>query len=344
MPNFISKAISMPLSALGIRDQKAHSTITRGIAVNQNQVPIVQSQEGELNHPDHLSHLFRPGGKFYQRLALHHQSLVLDQRQRVPSNIDVWRRKLTMFQALKVAYALFPVSSKTEQTVYAKALMGVKYMGATEREKYVVTIKGGRLANLDGSSLSTKRMQTYFSGIGWGIWVLSPDDVLYTASHQLGSLHHSSFLSGQAVQAAGEWEVSDGEVINITAKTGHYKCDIETFQRGLRSMNLSGLNLRNTNAVVYSGQSPVAINAMQFLADPAAVQGYSNQGTQLLHQKVTPHDVRQNMIGSHRQKPAAPRKPSPPAKPAHLRAAKVIKVGKQTVPVVTPTTDGPVYN
>ncbi len=38
--------------------------------------------------------------------------------------------------------------------------------------------------------------------------------------------HHSSFLAGAPVKAAGEWLVVDGQVMAITDKTGHYKVQI----------------------------------------------------------------------------------------------------------------------
>lgn len=82
-------------------------------------------------------------------------------------------------------------------------------------------------------AFSTQTHRTHASGNGWAIWVCSTPMVqrvgvqlahrVFTGSHTLGKFHHSSFLGGAAVTAAGEWVVENGVIKVITAKSGHYK-------------------------------------------------------------------------------------------------------------------------
>jgi hypothetical protein len=80
----------------------------------------------------------------------------------------------------------------------------------------------GRLLDCEGDPLSTRVYSTAFSGQGWAIFVYSPASQLYVSNHEPGAFHHSSFLGGGAVRAAGEIIVDNGRVRALTAKTGHY--------------------------------------------------------------------------------------------------------------------------
>jgi hypothetical protein len=92
-----------------------------------------------------------------------------------------------------------------------------------QRSQCLVTCKSGKLHIAhDDSLLSTNLMKTVESGYGWGIFVLSPEVELYVGEHVEGEMHHSTFLAGGAVIAAGELTVEDGNLKVMTAKSGHY--------------------------------------------------------------------------------------------------------------------------
>ncbi len=76
-------------------------------------------------------------------------------------------------------------------------------------------------------------MSTAFSGSGFAIWVCSPGGIFYSASHEVSRFHHSSFLAGGRVLAAGEWVVHDGTIQLITHKTGHYLASPQNLLRAL---------------------------------------------------------------------------------------------------------------
>jgi hypothetical protein len=103
----------------------------------------------------------------------------------------------------------------------------VKYLTEQERKVYEVIFDKGLLYVLDRKTkgrklFSTKDYVTNSSGRGWAIYVLSFTGKFYTNSHKLGEFHHSSFLSGERVWAAGEWVVENGKILMISNKTGHY--------------------------------------------------------------------------------------------------------------------------
>jgi hypothetical protein len=81
---------------------------------------------------------------------------------------------------------------------------------------------------------STRLHETAFSGDGWAIFVVSPTGELYSASHIVGKLHHSSFLGGRPVMAAGELVSEDGVVKVLTAKSGHYRPSPDDLLRMVR--------------------------------------------------------------------------------------------------------------
>lgn len=71
---------------------------------------------------------------------------------------------------------------------------------------------------------------------GWACFVLSAQHVLYAGVHMGGQFHHSSFLSGAPVLAAGMIKVKNGRIVAIHEKNGHYQAQslhLETFLRWL---------------------------------------------------------------------------------------------------------------
>lgn len=85
-----------------------------------------------------------------------------------------------------------------------------------------VEFRKGEL-HVQGKPLDTTNMVTHFSGPGKAIYVVSSSGNLHVASHVVGHYHHSSLLCGLNVVCAGEIEVSNGMVLWISNKSGHYQ-------------------------------------------------------------------------------------------------------------------------
>jgi hypothetical protein len=90
----------------------------------------------------------------------------------------------------------------------------------------------GQLKRPTDRIFDTTNRRTEFSQHGWAIWVCSGkipgpngrfQNFIFSYTHDAGKFHHSTFLGGAPVMAAGEWIVDRGRVKAITAKSGHYK-------------------------------------------------------------------------------------------------------------------------
>ena len=104
--------------------------------------------------------------------------------------------------------------------------------------KRSVFFEAGHLKKTRNDHLFTTRgRRTEFSQDGWAIWVCSSaraetgQNHIFSHSHEAGIFHHSTFLSGFPVLAAGEWIVDDGVVKVITAKSGHYQPSVDDMLR-----------------------------------------------------------------------------------------------------------------
>jgi YD repeat-containing protein len=88
----------------------------------------------------------------------------------------------------------------------------------TGREQFRLHVENGLLVQPDGTPLDT-------GGAPYLI-VLAPNGALYAGRGDYSSdakLHHSSFLAGESVSAAGEIVVNAGKVVRVTSRSGHYK-------------------------------------------------------------------------------------------------------------------------
>jgi hypothetical protein len=103
-------------------------------------------------------------------------------------------------------------------------------------EQDMVSFAARRVVGEDGEPWTTRNGSTVFSGKGWQIFVFAPDGSLYIHDHAASEFHHTSFLGGGAVLAAGEIVVDDGWIRAITAKTGHYWTTPELMLNMVRRM------------------------------------------------------------------------------------------------------------
>lgn len=111
---------------------------------------------------------------------------------------------------------------------------------AARRGMTRVEFRGGQPL-LKGQPLDTENMVTHFSGLGKAIYVVSFEGNLHVASHVVGHYHHSSLLAGAHVAGAGEIEVSNGRVMWISNKSGHYRPSINHLCQTLHLLQKKGV-------------------------------------------------------------------------------------------------------
>jgi hypothetical protein len=119
----------------------------------------------------------------------------------------------------------------------------VKYCNPKERSDYAISIEHGVLKDASGNPYDTGCKETGFKGKGWAIYVVDFDGQFYSESHIINEFHHSSFLAGAPVQAAGELAVDRGRLVGLTNKTGHYKAGPPELARALELLQHGGVDL-----------------------------------------------------------------------------------------------------
>ncbi|KAF9988732.1 hypothetical protein BGZ75_008668 [Mortierella antarctica] len=77
------------------------------------------------------------------------------------------------------------------------------------------------------------------------IYVTDPKGTLYVAQKKKGNFHHSSFLGGGTVCAAGGIIINHGKLVKINPKSGHYRPGQRHFDRLLASLKGMGISLED---------------------------------------------------------------------------------------------------
>jgi len=101
----------------------------------------------------------------------------------------------------------------------------VTYLDDTGRQAYKLTTKNGLLYDAKGNLFDTAGGSSlHRGGGGRAIFVMDSTGNIYASNyHGKGKFHHSSFLAGGPVAAAGEISVVRGKLTEITDRSGHYK-------------------------------------------------------------------------------------------------------------------------
>jgi hypothetical protein len=145
-----------------------------------------------------------------------------------------------------------------------------------------ITIRGSRLYTSDGKPLDTKNMVTHFSGPGYAIYVMSYEGNLHVSSHSVGHRHHSSLLAGGMVAGAGELRVSQGQMLWISNKSGHYRPDVFHLLQTLHALWMRGMQLNFQIQFHSSLGTRLYANMIEFIND----QGFDDatvEALQILH-------------------------------------------------------------
>jgi hypothetical protein len=138
----------------------------------------------------------------------------------------------------------------------------------SRRARHQVTFDiAGRLVDHDGHPLHTEGLSTHASGAGWAIFVQAATGEIYVGSHDIGKFHHSSFLAGMPVRAAGELVADRGVLKALSGKSGHYQptpSQILAFARSLPNANPGAVVQPNPKLV-----KPVFHYLGHYCRDPA---------------------------------------------------------------------------
>jgi hypothetical protein len=127
----------------------------------------------------------------------------------------------------------------------------VKYLDDAGRESYRVIPKDGKLVDVNGNPFDTAAGVTHWSGDGRAIYVMDEQGNIYASNYQeVGAFHHSSLLGGKPVSAAGELEVSNGQVVRLTDQSGHYRPTQAMTQQMVQRLRDAGIPIRDDQVMV----------------------------------------------------------------------------------------------
>jgi hypothetical protein len=122
----------------------------------------------------------------------------------------------------------------------------VKYLSEIERQSYRLKIKDGKVYDSSGKLFDTTDASSFASGKGNAIFVMDELGNIYASkAHPIGKFHHSSFMSGQPVAAAGEIAVKNGVITSITRRSGHYQPTSYYQNQFLYELVVRGVDLMN---------------------------------------------------------------------------------------------------
>ncbi|WP_378181399.1 fibronectin type III domain-containing protein [Aquimarina sp. SS2-1] len=106
---------------------------------------------------------------------------------------------------------------------------GVKYLNESQRLEYEVFVQYDRIVDSNGNLVNTKgSVEIRNDGLSYdtdkAIFVMSENGKIYISKNRAyGEFHHSSFLSGEKISAAGEITIENGIIKIISNESGHYK-------------------------------------------------------------------------------------------------------------------------
>ena len=148
----------------------------------------------------------------------------------------------------------------------------VRYCNKSERLEFVVEIKEGKLyyANQGDKPVHLKKKSKPKKGAPEGspnepvmmIYVMSPDGTLYIGDKKKERFHHSSFLSGSAVIAAGSVCVEEGVLKELTPHSGHYRPSDDDFARCVQSFKDAGVPMEEVKIAAQKARKEKNLSAL----------------------------------------------------------------------------------
>lgn len=120
------------------------------------------------------------------------------------------------------------------------------YTQEQQRQAKLTVAENGKVQNAEKQEATTSHARTEDSGPGFGTFAIDEAGQLFTGSHRPGNEYHSSLVRGDPVRAAGEIRVENGQLLEITNKTGHYKTSREQLISVLKDLQRQGYDLSKT--------------------------------------------------------------------------------------------------
>jgi hypothetical protein len=154
---------------------------------------------------------------------------------------DIEGASKTIYKEVKTLEKIYTEGSKVN---FEK---GVKYLNEAERTEFEIFVQHDRIIDKNGKLFDTNgSIEIGIDGkpipSNKAIFVMSEKgEIFISKQNEIGKFHHSSFLAGEKVAAAGDIIIEKGIIKQISNQSGHYKPIIEQVKRNL----LKELSTRN---------------------------------------------------------------------------------------------------
>lgn len=140
---------------------------------------------------------------------------------------------------------------------------GVKYLSEKEREAYEIFVQYDKIVDSEGNLLDTRGSISILedgspADTEYAIFVMTEDGKLYLSkNYAYGKFHHSSFIAGKPVAAAGEILIENGTIKKVTDGSGHYQPSLSDVKKHLLkeldARDYFLYNRKNQNIEFYHG-------------------------------------------------------------------------------------------
>jgi hypothetical protein len=142
----------------------------------------------------------------------------------------------------------------------------VGFHGDQLAQKEITAAPDGTLLTQNGTQVVSSGRAT--PGKNVLIYVMSPDGKVYASSPYDRSVHHSSFLKGAPVAAAGEMMTSGGKISFVNNSSGHYRPDSKALMQMVEDAR-SKNSLAPNALVEFAGIGTVKASDLLQYATPA---------------------------------------------------------------------------
>jgi hypothetical protein len=129
-----------------------------------------------------------------------------------------------------------------------------KYLKDAGREPFRLKFDGGTIKRRD-EAFSTTSMRSNWSEAddGTAMYVMDNTGSIFAGSQKVGRFHHSSFMAGGPVAAAGEMSLNNGTLKYINTFSGHYLPTPDHLTQVLQELHENAVPLNVPAGVKYKG-------------------------------------------------------------------------------------------
>ncbi|HEY7030612.1 MAG TPA: hypothetical protein VH482_04750 [Thermomicrobiales bacterium] len=151
-----------------------------------------------------------------------------------------------------------------------------KYLKEAGREPFRLKFEGGSVKRRD-EAFSTTSMKSNWSEAddGTAMYVMDNTGSIFAGSQNVGRFHHSSFMAGGPVAAAGEMSLNAGTLKYINNFSGHYLPTPDHLTQVLQELRDNAVPLNIPAAVKYKGNDE-EIHSAAVPADAFLTKAESN--------------------------------------------------------------------